>query len=102
MVGGTLIFVSTRELIQIQSVFLCYPVSLFCRASHVWPILFFARLLRRPPLPPCFVLFSILLPGGTLSAFATIPIDIVVANIQKASSAGKKVSVMEIFQAQVQ
>jgi hypothetical protein len=63
--------------------------------THFWPCA-----ASSPSL--CFVLFSISLPGGTLSAFATIPIDIVVANIQKASSAGKKVSVMEIFQAQVQ
>ena len=38
--------------------------------------------------------------GGVLSTVATIPIDVMVAQIQQASNAGSKVSVRETFMAQ--
>eukprot|EP00455_Lapot_gusevi_P030519 TRINITY_DN3285_c0_g1_i1.p1 TRINITY_DN3285_c0_g1~~TRINITY_DN3285_c0_g1_i1.p1 ORF type:complete len:308 (-),score=115.95 TRINITY_DN3285_c0_g1_i1:173-1096(-) len=38
--------------------------------------------------------------GGALSAIATIPIDIIVANIQQAAKAGQKVNIGEIFREQ--
>lgn len=38
--------------------------------------------------------------GGTLSAFLTLPLDVMVAQIQQASKAGEKVSVLETFQSE--
>jgi len=38
--------------------------------------------------------------GGTLSAASTVPLDVLVANIQQAGAAGKKVSALETFMAQ--
>lgn len=40
------------------------------------------------------------LAGGTLSALATIPVDVLVATIQQASNAGSKVSILETFTSQ--
>lgn len=37
------------------------------------------------------------LAGGTLSALATVPIDVTVATIQQANKKGQKVSVIEIY-----
>lgn len=37
------------------------------------------------------------LAGGTLSALATVPIDVMVATIQDAGKSGQKVSVMKVF-----
>jgi len=39
--------------------------------------------------------------GGTLSALSTVPIDVMVATIQQANKAGKKVSVIEIYKEQL-
>jgi hypothetical protein len=39
--------------------------------------------------------------GGTLSALATLPIDVMVAQIQQASKAGQKVGVLATFQEQL-
>lgn len=41
------------------------------------------------------------LAGGTLSALATIPIDVMVATIQQADKKGEKVSVVKIFRTQL-
>ncbi|KAG5190357.1 putative mitochondrial carrier family [Tribonema minus] len=38
--------------------------------------------------------------GGVMSALSTIPIDVMVAQIQQASKAGEKVSIMDTFRAQ--
>lgn len=40
------------------------------------------------------------LAGGTLSALATVPIDVMVATIQQAGKSGKKVSVAETLRSQ--
>ena len=42
------------------------------------------------------------LAGGTLSALATVPIDVMVATIQQADKKGEKVSVINIFRSQFQ
>jgi len=39
--------------------------------------------------------------GGTLSALATVPIDVMVATVQDASKAGKKVSIIEVYKEQM-
>lgn len=41
------------------------------------------------------------LAGGSLSALATIPMDVYVATVQQASKAGAKVSVLETFKDQI-
>jgi len=39
--------------------------------------------------------------GGTLSALSTVPIDVMVATIQQANKAGKKVSVIQVYKEQL-
>lgn len=39
--------------------------------------------------------------GGTLSALATVPIDVMVATVQDAGKAGKKVSIIEVYKNQM-